>query len=358
MGIDSREIDTPLNVAKTLITEAVPPPGTVTGSGSYYVFSNTDNNSIIALNRILEAGGKVRRALDEFALGGTNYPKGAFVVDTGSITSNALRAVASETGIPMRGGTVRVESNPVRKPRIALYKSWAANIDAGWISYILDRYGFTYHNLKSAEVKAGNLNNRFDVIILPDQSASSIINGNRQGSMPPEYVGGISSEGVENLKKFVEAGGILICNKNSSDFAINSFKLPVKNALAGVSRNDFNCPGSILKVDYDTANPLAFGMQENGIAFFSGGRVFEIMPDTLKTGVEDTANNRPVIVAHYPDESLLESGWIIGGDKIRGKAAVLDVPSGDGKVVLFGFNIHNRAQSYSTFKLLFNAIYY
>jgi len=63
-------------------------------------------------------------------------------------------------------------------------------------------------------------------------------------------------------------------------------------------------------------------------------------------------------VAAYPDESLLISGWILGDKLIRQKAAILNVPFGKGKVVLFGFNVHNRAQSYANFKLLFNALYY
>lgn len=358
MGVDSREMSATLKVSTTLITEAVPPPGTITESGSHYVFSHSDNNSFTALNRILEAGGKISWALDDFILGGKRYPKGTFVVEAGSITSNTLSVIASETLIPMRGGTVRVESRQLQEPRIALYKSWVANMDAGWCTLIFEQYGFPYYLLTDAEVKAGNLRERFDVIILPDQGANSIINGHRKGTMPPDYVGGITQDGVNNLKVFVEAGGTLICNKSSTDLAINSFRLPVRNVLRGVSRNDFNCPGSILKMDYDTGHPLAFGMPEEGIAFFSGGRVFEILPDTLKTSENESEKQPPQVVARYPDESLLLSGWMIGEEKIRGKAAILNVSIGEGKVVLFGFNVHNRAQAYLTFKLLFNAMYY
>ena len=65
----------------------------------------------------------------------------------------------------------------------------------------------------------------------------------------------------------------------------------------------------------------------------------------------------PEIVASYPDEPLMASGWMIGEDIIQNKAAIMNVPFGKGNVVLFGFNVHNRAQAYSTFKLLFNALY-
>ena len=49
---------------------------------------------------------------------------------------------------------------------------------------------------------------------------------------------------------------------------------------------------------------------------------------------------------------------MLGDKMIRQKAAILEVPYEKGKVVLFGFNVHNRAQSYANFKLLFNALYH
>ena len=126
-------------------------------------------------------------------------------------------------------------------------------------------------------------------------------------------------------------------------------------------------------MDYDINHPLAYGMSERGIAYFSGAQVFEIEKDgeekeqagdkaivETKEKKPEKAPTKPLpkIVARYPDESLLLSGWVIGDDKIRDKAAILDAAVGNGKVVLFGFNVHNRAQSWATFKMLFNAMYY
>jgi hypothetical protein len=85
--------------------------------------------------------------------------------------------------------------------------------------------------------------------------------------------------------------------------------------------------------------------------------VFEIVPDTNKTE-SGRSNQMPHIVARYPDESLLISGWILGDSLIRNKAAILDVPVGKGRVILYGFSVHNRAQSHVNFKLLFNAMYF
>ncbi len=248
-------------------------------------------------------------------------------------------------------------------------------MDAGWISWVLEEYDFPFHFLTNAEVKAGSLNDRFDVILLADQRAASIINGHRKGTIPPDYVGGITADGVDNLKEFILNGGTLVCNKSSSLLPIQYFKFPIRNVLAKVKSDSFNCPGSILKMSYNIDHPLAFGMQKKGIAFFSRGLVFEVIKDTVKTkdskpkpagrGKKPEKKEKPVnyakvnpeIVALYPDETLLTSGWMIGEDFIREKAAIINVPFGKGNVVLFGFNVHNRAQAHSTFKLLFNALY-
>jgi hypothetical protein len=77
--------------------------------------------------------------------------------------------------------------------------------------------------------------------------------------------------------------------------------------------------------------------------------------DSFMANLLETQNmNR--VVGREPDEGLLLSGWILGEELIRGKSAILEVAHGEGKIILFGFNFHNRAQSYANFKLLFNAV--
>jgi hypothetical protein len=297
----------------------------------------------------------VSLAKDDFTLGGVSYPKGTFIVDVGSIGSSTLKSIATDTNISMRGGSARVDSTALSKPRIAIYKSWVANMDAAWIIWLFEEYGFAFHELVDAEIRAGDLRNRFDVIILPDQSAESIIDGHREGTMPPNYVGGITSQGLENLKSFVEEGGTLISNGASSLLAIDHFKLPVRNVLHEVPAEDFNCPGSILNYQYDANHPLAFGMEEDGVVFFSR-RSLAFRP---YASFSEGENGKSIeAVGRFPDENLLVSGKLSGEEKIKGKSAILDVPMGRGRAVLFGFNVHSRAQAHATFKLLFNAIFY
>jgi len=92
------------------------------------------------------------------------------------------------------------------------------------------------------------------------------------------------------------------------------------------------------------------------VGYFSRGLAFELIPDT-ENETQDEKNKKLIQnIAYYPDESLLLSGWILGEELIRGKSAILEVEHEDGRIILFGFNFHNRAQSYANFKLLFNAV--
>ena len=196
--------------------------------------------------------------------------------------------------------------------------------------------------------------------------------------MPPAYVGGIGLDGIDRLKEFVHNGGTLVCNESSCDLAIKHFYFPLKNILEDVKPDSFSNPGSILKIKYNTNHPLTFGLEEDGYAFFARGYVFKTIEDSVKKGQkaeikepnkDKKSKPKPIVspkyikiepknVATFPDDSLLVSGWIQGERFIRDKPTILDVPYGKGKVILFGFNIHNRAQAFATMKLLFNAMYY
>ena len=362
LDLEAHEMRTPLDVGMTRIDDITPPKGRIVGGGSHLVFSNRDNHSFTAVNRILKAGGQVSLATSDFRMGGRTFPRGSFVVRSGSLSGKTQRKIASETGVNLYGGKASVPTKIVQKSRVALYKSWQANMDAGWISYIFDKYEQPYHVLRDAEVRAGRLRERFDVIVLPDQRAASIIDGHRKGTMPPQYVGGMTSQGVENLRDFVAQGGVLLCNRSSAVLAIDAFNLPIKNVLEKVKTDSFNCPGSLVKVTYDQDHPLTLGLPERGMSYFSHGLVFEAVKDTTKEkGVDQSSDVKEVepfkVVATYPDEDLLLSGWMIGEDLIKSKAAIVEAPYEKGRIVLYGFNVHNRAQSYVTFKLLFNGLY-
>ncbi|MBX3276747.1 MAG: peptidase M14 [Acidobacteria bacterium] len=238
-------------------------------------------------------------------------------------------------------GRVR-RTSPVR---VALYQNYLSSMDEGWTRWVFDQYRFPYTTLRRAEVRAGNLNEKYDVIIIPDQSASALVNG--LGAIyPQEYSGGLGSQGVGSLIEFAEAGGTIVTFNEASNFAIEELKLPVRNVLKGVSVQQFYCPGSILRIRMDDSSPLTLGIDSDAIAWFEASPAFE---------VADPA--RVKVIAHYPEtEPLLLSGWILGEEKLRGKAALVEVKLGEGRVVMFGFRPQYRGQSLATIPLVFNSI--
>jgi hypothetical protein len=357
MGIESSAVHTPLSVSMTRSEKAEPVPGIVQGSGSHFVFNGSDMNSYSALGLILAAGGNVSRAKETVSMNSTDFARGTFVVDARSINRSLVEEIAARTNVSFFGGTVRADLKPVSQPRIALYRSWVANMDAGWTTLLFERYNTQYSVLRDAEIKAGDLRNRFDVILVPDQSAASIINGHKEGTIAPEYVGGITEKGVENLVRFVKSGGTLICNNASSELAIDAFRLPLKIAVKDLPINEFYSPGSLLHIELDSDHELASGMDENGIAFYANGRPFDTDFE-IEEGEIYNYEAEVAIVARFPERNILASGWLIGEEVIAGTAAVLNVQIEDGKAILFGFNVQNRAQSNRNFKLLFNALYY
>jgi hypothetical protein len=249
--------------------------------------------------------------------------------------------------------------------KLGLYKSHVPAMDEGWSRWVLEQEHFRYSSVEDAEVRSGNLDSKYKSIVIPDQAPRTILNGYRAGSMPPEYTGGLGSEGVKALREFVEQGGTLVCLNRASDFAIEQFKLPLRDVVDGLPRRDFYVPGSILRIELDTSHPIAAGMPKESIAWVENSPVFEVLSGTgvspasrePRGNTGETAMPRVRVIAHYPnDKNLLLSGWLLGADRIKGKAALVEVTIGKGRIILFGFRPQYRGQSLATYPLLFNAI--
>ena len=277
------------------------------------------------------------------------------------VTINPVKAPFRYTRDPEIIGVVEKENLPSGETLPALYHSSVPSQDEGWTRWILDSKKISYGVLGDKELRGGvtfykpsaGVTVRYLTILFPDQPARTLLEGYRAGTMPPELTGGLGSLGVNKLRELVETGGTLIFLNRASNFAIEQFKLPLRNVVGGLPRTDFYVPGSILRIKLDTSHPLAKGMPEETIAWAEDSPVFEVTNDP-KSSVP--AANVHVIASYPADKDPLLSGWLLGGDLIKGKAALVEVTMGKGRVILFGFRPQYRAQSLATYPLFFNAL--
>ncbi len=350
----------------TRLEQVVSPTGRVdSGSGNAYLISPKTNNSFVAVNRILEKGGEVHRSKESFAAGGnTSYPPGTFIIDSSSVSRSLMTELAEDLFLTIGRGNGRIgETYELTAPRIALYNSWTASADEGWTRWLFEQYEFPFTRVQDAEIRAGELGKKFDVLVLPSLTPQAIVEGRATGTIPPRYVGGITDAGVRNIEKFVEEGGTLVTMRGSCNFAMDVLEIPVTDALTGLrpprrrsgpatraSEVQFACPGSILRMNFDPEHPVTYGMPEEAPAMFYRSTAFNI--------ASSFDGNTPKVISKYPRKSLLMSGYIKGEEHLQGKAAAVDVPLGKGRVIMLGFGVKQRAQPHGTFKLLFNSLYY
>ena len=328
---------------------------------SYYVLEARGNGGSIAVNRLLAAGLKPAWLTDRLEVQGHTYAAGSIVVEHSKAAENSVAQISQQLGLRATGARGKLPGGtlPLGRPRLALYRPWVENIDEGWTRWLLEQYEFPFTTVHDAELRRGNLRAKYDAIILPDLTPDRILTGNPPGAMPDDYTGGIGEDGAYALKAFVEAGGTLITLDSSSALAISLLNLPVTDVTQTAGGNDFFCPGSILALELDASNPLAFGMSSSTAAFFSYGAAYNVERPASSDGhggptVQPSSLE---VVGRYAARDVLLSGWLEGERVIAGRGAVLNARVGLGRVVLFGFRAQHRAQSHATFRLLFNAIH-
>jgi hypothetical protein len=359
MGIDVIRVDEPFTASATEVELASNPAGDVSGSSSFgYVLSHRENQSALAVNRLLAAGDRVHWAGSDFRVGGTDYGAGTIVIESGSGTADRVAGLAQELGLDFAGLSARpsTELHSLHTPRVAMYKSWDPNMDEGWTRWLLEQYEFPLDTLHDTDIQGGDLSG-YDAIILPSQSPDDMMHGHSPGTMPDEYVGGLGVEGAAALKRYVDGGGTVIALDEASGFAINQFNLPVRDVIGGLSESDFFIPGSLIALETDPNHAVGYGMQEKTAASFVRSRAFRAVSPA--SAGDNRAAPPPVeVVSRYAEDDLLMSGWAWGEERyLAGRPAVVRVEAGEGDVLLIGFRAQMRGQPRGTFKLLFNAIH-
>ena len=204
--------------------------------------------------------------------------------------------------------------------------------------------------------------------MFPDNNKSVLLEGKYKGSddtynipsLDPKYSKGIEKEGVQKLMKFVNDGGTIVSWGLSTGLFVGpqsikisekekeEFQLPVSDISSTLQKQGLYAPGSLLNIDLKEDHPLTLGMQKTAKVFSRGRPIFS-------TSIPYFDTDRRVI-ASYPEDKVLASGYAAKGELMEGKSAMVWVKKGKGQMVLYGFYPQFRASTTGTYKLLFNAL--
>jgi hypothetical protein len=339
MDVRADVLEEPFTANLVKVDSVIPAPGRIQGTGEMFVLRNQTNAESRAVALVLAAGSghSVTVAGDSVIVRGPQARR--ILGEQAALHGFNVMAVPVA---PVTGKTLR------RLPRIALYQPWTGNIDEGWTRWVFEQYGITYTTVHDGDLKAGRLRQRFDVIVLPDEGERGLLQGVDSSRIPLQYAGGMGETGANAVSEFVRGGGTLVCLDGSSNFAISRLNLPVVNILGGGASGPqvslFYAPGSIFGVALGggRGSPVTVGVPDSLEIYFESSAAF-------------TVSGAARALATYPAEPL-RSGYARFQERLEGKAALVDVPVGSGRVILFGMRPQFRGQTHGTFKLLFNAV--
>jgi hypothetical protein len=329
------------------------PRGEVAGQGGWLVVRHNGAHGLVTFRYRLGREVKVE------ALEATHGPMlaGSLLL---AATAEA-RALVEELGLQ---ATLLAErpagaTHEVDLPRLAMYSTWGNTQEVGWVRHAFDTIGMPYDLIFKDRVRLGSLRRDYDVILVPNQgrTAKGLVFDLEAKGRPLAYnngygeskdiTGGMGLEGALELQRFVKEGGLLITLGNASHF-------PVEYGLAGQVEagrpsGQFYGPGPIVEVEVtQPGHPIFYGYGKQRLAVrYANGPLLEVRE-------QDRA--KQVLLRYAGTESSVLSGFLRGAAELRQKPAVVTVPSGAGKVLLFATNPCYRWQNHGEFALLFNAI--
>ena len=383
------------------LTAAPRPAGSVSGMGPVFLLADTGQEALLAARYRLSAF-PVEVATRAFRAQGADYPAGSWVLPDQGGLGEAVRAVASELGLDFASAPAPpdVPRRESKVPRLGVWVPWADTDSIGWIRYALDQRRVPYVYVRDEDVRAGRLRERLDVLLYGhvDLELAEQIHGlpKQWGPMPyqktpatpshgvpaasDDITGGIGWEGLGQIQRFVEDGGLLVTLGTGSALALEGgIVRGVRRAAGGVPRSTdgggeasasaaqgavTRTPGSHLRVTFaQPDHPLAYGYPARTHVFRQNFPLYDAPRRWLRMayctscldGPEDTTG----VVLEWGDREgapLVVSGQAWGEGGLVGRPALLDLPAGRGRVVAFNFNPLHRDLNRGDHRLVWNAI--
>ncbi|MFN2326519.1 MAG: M14 metallopeptidase family protein [Gemmatimonadales bacterium] len=340
----------------TDLADAPLAPGRTIPGGAAWIISPAQNDAFVAVNRLLAARQTVRRLRD-----------GRFHVSGGG-ARQILQALAAERGLTVEtAGSAPAGSTALRPVRIGLWDTYGGSMPSGWTRWLFEQFEFPFELVFAQELDAGNLRQKFDVLVFVGGAIPAGDGGGGFGgggpapeSIPAEFrswLGRVTvASTIPKLDEFLRQGGTVLTIGSSTALA-QHLGLPIGDHLvertpdgtvASLPNDKFFVPTSVLEVAVDSTATVAAGIGSRALVTFNNNPVFTVSPSAVAAGV------RPI--AWFDSATPLRSGWAWGQTYLEGGVAVAEARVGSGTLYLFGPEITFRAQPHGTFRFLFNGI--
>jgi hypothetical protein len=322
---------------------------------------------------------KVQAAEKEFKQGDTTFPAGSFIV-SGDAAGVRMAVEALGLAAVALASAPNVPMHDLDLPRVAIYSTWGNTQDVGWVRYAFDKFEVPYDLIYKERVRKGDLKSAYDVVIIPNQAGSGkrLVFDIENRGQAVEYkksdkfrnlggygesddiTGGMGLAGVAEFEKFVKSGGVLVTLGTASYFPAE-FGLAPKVDAARTSAQ-FYSPGAIVDAEIlHPENPIFYGYDQKTIPVrYASGPLLTVQTNANSFDFPPPPGPPPTpqnVLMRYPggDDHVL-SGLMRGANEIRNRPAIVDAPSGNGRVILFAGNPCYRWQNFGEFNMLFNTV--
>jgi hypothetical protein len=315
---------------------------------------------------------RVETVEQSFKEGGTEFPAGSFIVSanqSGKDVAARIKTAIEPLGLTA-AGLAKMPDVPMHEldlPRLAVYSTWGNTQEVGWVRYALDKFEVPFDLIYKERVRKGDLRGSYDVILVPNQGrgGKGLVYDIEPKSKPIAYTktdrfknlgmygeseditGGMGIAGVAEFEKFIGAGGLVV-TLGSASFFPAEFGL-TRTIDAGRTSPQFYGPGPIIEAEIlNAAHPVFYGYSQKTVPVrYANGPLLQV-PERDRGGQ---------VLMRFPggDRSVL-SGLMRGANEIRNRPAIVDVPVGRGRVLLFSTNPCYRWQNFGEFNMLFNVV--
>lgn len=287
-----------LSVPMELVRGPVAAPGEVVAPRSVqgYVINYAGEGNL-ATFRFAHPGLKILAAETPFEAAGRRFGAGSFIIPVEGNPPNlpeVLGRAAKEYGFVAHGvsSLPNVPTHPTAAPRVAVVHTWSNTQQEGWLRIGLDEYKIPYDYVSIHAIRdTPDLKSKWDVLVMgPSTNDPFALLRGIQGSRPQPWKatpltpnlgrenstddmrGGIEYQGLMNLIRFLEQGGVFVTVGNTSAFPIH---FGLAQGISIRTTQELWAPGGVFRTRItDIRSPLVYGYGEELGVYFNRGPVF------------------------------------------------------------------------------------